>query len=425
MQSSALLQGKNALQTNVVVQREDDDSHTRRTMCPGADEVQPLIEAAWKDFMQNTCKVSWTDVPSQLRGNLEGSNGGQVEIFPRDDATCKAIIKLSSNFHAAAAGPGDLGAVLQKAVDAWEIEPGSLLVEQVVEHRACDALIPRGTPEVVSLSEDIVDSVFQSVQRDFQNECGGDRYALGKKSLVEAKMTTSDAEWEYVLKILVTPPSREDQNLEVVVREYHVDDQGDAAVKRQIRWERRHEERYRAEHEARDDNEERSRNDGRGSLLSISNSTSTWEPIGTLLVHDDRYQPRLCSICGKCPDAEDDVADSADAALAQNLVIGAGNRTVPAHGDPNSFRSPPRSVHPDADLSKERWTGARTRSGPRLGDNFHSTILNQRSAEDHARVWAQSRALVNEIKWSGISIADEYHFFDDDTRAKCYTQVYN
>jgi hypothetical protein len=270
------------------------------------------------------------------------------------------------------------------------------------------------------------------VQKDFQDKCKGDRHGLGFKSLVSAKRTTSTsenaAEWEYILKLLVSPKDAEDEVIEVIVEEIHADDDADAAMQRQKLWEERHQQQFRADHPdvAKQADEDQS-DDGKESLLAVGDvpDINLLPTLGKLLVRDDRYQPRLGCLCGECLDNEDDAEDTGSPALVQNLVIGKANLTVPSLGDPNSFRSPARSVHPDADLSGKRWTGPRARSEPRLGDNFHSTILNQRSAADHARVWAQSRALVSELKYSGIPVPDEYNFFDDDNRAKCYQPAYS
>jgi hypothetical protein len=64
-------------------------------------------------------------------------------------------------------------------------------------------------------------------------------------------------------------------------------------------------------------------------------------------------------------------------------------------------------------------------SEPGYGDNFHSTIMPARTAEDHKKVWAQSRALIQTAKEEGLNVSSSYHFYDTDMTAECYRAAYS
>jgi len=166
-------------------------------------------------------------------------------------------------------------------------------------------------------------------------------------------------------------------------------------------------------------------------------------PIGPLRVLDDRTLPELCCLCGSCSnmavcdEGPDGLGGSGNASnssgggsgnnsLLQSFIVppelGRLRTPLPALGSPEAERPPPRPVVPGGNRPSQR---PRRRAAPWHGDNFQSVVLPQRSAEDHARIWAQSRALVRSVERDGLEVPEEYHFYDHDERARCWQPAYN
>jgi len=153
---------------------------------------------------------------------------------------------------------------------------------------------------------------------------------------------------------------------------------------------------------------------------------------GNWTVLDDLITPPLCCLCGSCS-AEDAPLCHGGEALAGNTTLAqvssaaaAGSRAerptvVPLAGfdAPESTRPPSRGGLGFGDGAEgPRRFRRRTESG--YGDNFHSTVMPKRTAADHARIWAQSRALIQTVKAEGIQVPEAWHFYDHDERAKCW-----
>eukprot|EP00933_Yihiella_yeosuensis_P058692 TRINITY_DN5933_c0_g1_i2.p1 TRINITY_DN5933_c0_g1~~TRINITY_DN5933_c0_g1_i2.p1 ORF type:complete len:2461 (-),score=532.25 TRINITY_DN5933_c0_g1_i2:137-6556(-) len=146
-------------------------------------------------------------------------------------------------------------------------------------------------------------------------------------------------------------------------------------------------------------------------------------PMGKLTLLDDRTSPPLCCLCNSCSDKS--ICTTGEASTTTSSFI--SDETVlekpPAQDSDASKRSPPREYHPNM-ASAGHTDEQRFRSLPGYGDNFHSTVLAQRTADDHERVWAQSRALIHTVEQEGIKVPAAYHFFDDDQRARCWRPAY-
>jgi hypothetical protein len=185
---------------------------------------------------------------------------------------------------------------------------------------------------------------------------------------------------------------------------------------------------------------DRGRKSNVGDLYPFGAPGSMILNVGKLRVLDDFTLPLLCCLCGQCPDPNactegaDGLArphpamleeDNAKIREQQELLHGEHVpnkllqvRTAPA-GSPEEQRPPP--MHGDV----PRRSDFRVRSEPGYGDNFFAHILPRRSAEDHKKVWAQSRALIETANASGVDIPDSYHFYDSPITARCFIEPYD
>lgn len=155
---------------------------------------------------------------------------------------------------------------------------------------------------------------------------------------------------------------------------------------------------------------------------------------GNWTVLDDLVSPPLCCLCdSNCSAAchgGEDAPKKKTLLEEEEETIAQQPEGTPQRVGLASFKAPEASLPPSRGGLHygDRTHGQRKfrrQSSAGYGDNFHSTIMPKRTEADHAAVWAQSRALIETVKSEGITVPDEWHFYDDDKRARCWQEPPN
>ncbi|CAE8731911.1 unnamed protein product [Polarella glacialis] len=374
----------------------------------------PLALQTWTAYFRRSCKVAFEDVPEKLKKALEGT----PIVVEWDSGSCKVLVPYAVTGY----GSGELSFQVvpsSASEEAWQPKVGTEMLEASAgSDSTCDKLFSAGTPTVAWLPESKVEKVFGQVRKDFAIACKDKNFSQYSMAMMtdlssglNVKRTMSFQEsGGFMLRFEVSVDDLADSEvLEITVAEdvptvSDVANQAFPANQMQV-------------HEP----------------ASVSMASPA---IGELRVLDDLTRPMLCCLCASCPDMKacDEGADSIEtetvevgaSLIAHSAMILNGTRT-PGFGTPASRLPPHQKFHPDiaAHLATKEGRRPRSRAAPGFGDNFHSTVLPQRSSEDHERIWAQSRAFVHQVKADGIKVPDEYHFLDDDARARCFRPAYS
>jgi len=148
--------------------------------------------------------------------------------------------------------------------------------------------------------------------------------------------------------------------------------------------------------------------------------------FGHWRVLDDMFSPPLCCLCSSCTNMSLCHGGSPDTTAPSFLEEVKGplpHKVGLAAFSSKEALAPPARPSAKPSAVTERLRRRHTESG--YGDTFHTDILPKRTAEDHAMVWARSRALVQTVKEEGIPVPEQWHFFDDDERARCWQPAYS
>mmetsp|Transcript_56405 Transcript_56405/g.129438 ORF Transcript_56405/g.129438 Transcript_56405/m.129438 type:complete len:2222 (-) Transcript_56405:29-6694(-) len=152
--------------------------------------------------------------------------------------------------------------------------------------------------------------------------------------------------------------------------------------------------------------------------------------IQLLLAHPATTPP-LCCLCDSCETPEECQGEEPDAkqvSLAARAGASASSRPATAsHGSVDARRAPRRVA---ARKGASFWRTPHKAWGRRqaeqaTGDLFSGTILVHRTAEDHALVWSQSRALVAEVTEEMGQIPDEFTFHEVGKAESCWMPPYD
>eukprot|EP00928_Gymnodinium_smaydae_P052825 TRINITY_DN3697_c0_g1_i4.p1 TRINITY_DN3697_c0_g1~~TRINITY_DN3697_c0_g1_i4.p1 ORF type:complete len:2404 (-),score=413.62 TRINITY_DN3697_c0_g1_i4:118-7329(-) len=450
-------------------EQDPNEATTRVTECPSDWEVS--AKAAWEAFFLSQCKVAAEDVPPALTLSFD-QQAGFAEVR---ETFCTAVVPYQAHpgneFHLSV----DLKPGPNPSDQGWEVVPDSesLLMlgsseGPVSKDQACSHLFGVGVPRVAFLPEGRVQQVFQQVQSDYVRACGaGDdmkRYEISLVSDISTGLTArrglTDSQGKAMfslhlsvevagggfpedLKIFAEedPPSEEEND-----DEYDME-QAEAFERQSLATAEANGENISFLQVLKPDMNQQEQDDKEYNRALANAPTSSKEPkekksprlpkkrpkddpIGKLRVLDDMTLPMLCCLCGSCEDNSvctsfaDGGTNPTSLLDESSFVKPKRSPSAPAIGSEAESKPLPRLLHPNVARKNAGVHRPRFRAAPGYGDNFHSTVLAQRTADDHRRVWAQSRALVHTVAQENIDVPESFHFFDDDDRAKCWRPAY-
>jgi len=169
-------------------------------------------------------------------------------------------------------------------------------------------------------------------------------------------------------------------------------------------------------------------------------SSKKVQVYGNWTVLDDLITPPLCCLCDikcspGCAGKEDPIKPRAKAKLVQDEGEQPYQKTTmdpfkietPSWDHPASMKPPPRGGRAGAsnrDGERHRTRNIKGKGEKATGDLFHVLEMPRRTAEDHAEVWARSRALIQQAKEEGLATPDAWHFYDNPTNGRCWLPAY-
>jgi hypothetical protein len=414
-------------------------------------DASSRAEAFFMDYFENECQVLWQDVPEAIKHAIQHT----AVATPLSTASeCAECSKNKTESIACTVAVGDLEFDIQQAEsieassDGWEVVPGT--AKRIIlsdghekELDACTA-IPADTPQIVYVKDDKLNEVFQQLQADFAAECGLPAYELiletpadGKAVKAKQTLAKADGDLGYSFEVCATAPKEAGSTcfqVEVEVEEFSDDDQEAAD---DLAFEEHMESTYENEEEKKSSGESLLEVPELAAVASDKKSVITSETgappgmYGYWRLLDDRTRPFLCCLCQKCPNNTACTLGSegfeepeilGESLLQKNTSTRSQPYATPAHDSTKANIPPPR---PNALWMPENRLRLRRRTHSSYGDNFINEVMAKRTEEDHKKIWAQSRALIQTAKEEGMEVPAELHYYDKPETSKCLRPAYS
>lgn len=387
-----------------------------RLGCPSA---QASVEAqrVWLAHFEAVCKVDAEDLPDELQDysqavHMKSHDGCAIALdLGEDRGSLRYIAKPPA------------GASLDKVMDeGWDGTSLEWIDSSGQPHKPCE-YIRQGTPKKVSVPQDKVSQVLAQLRTRYGQDCG----AVDEHELALLK---EDADSVPAKEVESPSPGQIGYSMDLQVT---VEGEDTSALRVKIGADTGMEEEQ----------------EGQSTADSEAVALGNWTVL--------EVKPAVCCLCNKCSnpakcsvgeeeldlipklvekshtltttskntrDSLDQMVTSLLKSTSDHLEHRTGSNytqvEIPPRGSPEELKPPPGS-----DSHTLTGTSEHDDFQFAFGDNFHSTVLPRRTSEDHAKVWAQSRALVELSKEEGVKIPEAYHFYDNDVHAGCWRVPYS
>jgi hypothetical protein len=425
----------------------DNGAGGEASMCPTDKEEE--ARAFWEDFFAKHCNVEWDDI-----GDIRDKMSNAVVATPLEPSnnTCRIFVFIASgqdlSFDVRSTARGN-------PWEGWEPVPAKVggvvgnPMRQIVNMNGLNdvdpcAIFDSSVPRLEQVSGENVGKLFEQLQDQFPKDCDGSEktnLVFAGRGPLQAKktMVVGGGAPSFVMEMSVATSEGSPVNLQVTATAHYLTD---AEV-----FEEREESEAMSAQIAKEESAEVERttasylqqsifNVDARSDVALGGNADVGKKIESLAANGDtshlkprigdwtltNVQPPLSCLCHPnrsiCVDgAEIPPVTPASLIEVERQEAWKGNPyTTPLHGSPKTLHAPPRKGTPAPHT---------LRQPPNFGDNFLSNVLPKRTPTEHAKIWAQSRSLVETARHEGVVIPDAYHFFDDDARTRCFQKAYD